>query len=400
MKLNPYILITSIFFISLTTTHVAVAGCTIESGPPAELARYIEDTRTAVQDINARYPNICPNIQSPGDNFEKVLSVIDRAEIQAPIINNLIADFSYNVLTVSRFESSPIVIRHGNLFYTLEKSSILPAIETLANKCQLDWAAAWEIIDILKKHKEIHEFFKRTVIGTAWVAESSLESAILTNYSQEATLDCKDNLDLSVWVEKLLKFSEGFGSDISAAKSRWEESLRLIRWWSAMWTRSYNSLQTKLLRQELSQQWVGQGAIQQMMKNLECAQADSDEKLDIEKQALSETKCKRNYILWLENLSKVLDRKRWEARNSDEYINITQKVNKTLTRQIDIVSLYAWLNTTIKASNNADATTKWIIQNLINTHTTIEWMNMLIEKRIPKMKENCMKWSVDIVGWC
>jgi hypothetical protein len=113
-------------------------------------------------------------------------------------MNNIIVDFSYNVLTVARLESSPIVIRHGKLLYDLEKSSIIPTIESLANKCQLDGPAAGELVAILKKNNEIQDFFKNTVLGNISTANTPLEQSILSNYSEAATQSCKDNLDLSV----------------------------------------------------------------------------------------------------------------------------------------------------------------------------------------------------------
>lgn len=374
--------------------------CAIQSGPTKELTEYIQATRTSLQAINSKYPSICKENSTDSASFNKVLAVIDKAQNQVPVMNNLIADFSYNVLTVAKLESSPIVIRHGNLLYNLEKTSILPTIESLASKCQLDGPAAAEVIAILEKNNQVQDFFKNTVIWNTASANTPLEQSILSNYSEEATISCKDELDISVWIESITKKSEWFGSDISAAKKRWEDALKLIQWWSSKWKEDYNKLQTRLLRQELARQWVGKNAMEQMLGNLECAQADSDEKNNIEKQSLSQEKCKRKYVLWLENLEKILTFKIKEAKTSDEYIKIVEKWTKRLTEEVDILDLYSKLQSSIKSENNTDATTTSIITNLINIHTNLVWINTSIEKRIPKMTENCMKWSPDIIGWC
>jgi hypothetical protein len=376
------------------------AQCSIESGPPKELAEYIQTTRSELQSINTRYPNICTKTPSPNTNLDRLLSVIDRANNQVPLMNNIIVDFSYNVLTVARLESSPIVIRHGKLLYDLEKSSIIPTIESLANKCQLDGPAAGELVAILKKNNEIQDFFKNTVLGNISTANTPLEQSILSNYSEAATQSCKDNLDLSVWVESIVRKSEWFGKDISEARDHWDQALRLIQGGSARWTKSYNKLQTRLLRQELSRQWVWRNAMQQMLTNLECAQAKSDEKNNIESQSIATEQCKKNYIIGLEKLNNTLNNVRGKSKTSDEYIQLTEKNAQKLTQEVDILTLYSTLQSSIKSQNNADATTNTIITNLMNMHTNLVWINRAIEKRIPKMKENCMKWSPDIVGWC
>ena len=385
----------------LWNSPVMATSCSIQSWPPTEVAEYIRNTRTAAQAINSKYPNICwTKSIPPTENLDKILSTLDKATDQAPLMDNIWVDFTYNVLTVFRLETSPIVIKHWKMFYDLEKNTLLPTLESLAAKCQLSGPAESEIIWLIQYNNQIQEYFKNTVIWNIWAWSTPLEKSIADNYTQAATLGCKDDLDLSTVIEKATKKSEWLWSDITKAKERWDEALRLMRWESSKWKGSYDVMQTKLLRQELSRQWLGKNAMQQMLKNLSCAQAEWDETIDITKQSLNAEKCKRNYVIWYEKVAKTLDNLKWKAKSSDEYIYIEVKNKIKITDDVDVLSVYNNLENSLYAENNADATSTAIITNLLGIHTNLVWINLAIEKRIPKMKENCMKWSPDTVGWC
>ena len=70
--------------------------------------------------------------------FKSSLSTLDQAGNQLPIMNNMITDFTYNILALFRDDTSPLVLSHGELLYNLEKNVLLPALDQLAAKCQLD----------------------------------------------------------------------------------------------------------------------------------------------------------------------------------------------------------------------------------------------------------------------
>jgi hypothetical protein len=62
---------------------------------------------------------------------------------------------------------------------------------------------------------------------------------------------------------------------------------------------------------------------------------------------------------------------RWKSKTSDEYIQLTEKKAQKLTQEVDILTLYSTLQSSIKSQNNADATTNAIITNLMNMHTNL-----------------------------
>lgn len=399
MKKNRYIIIW-VCILTLCSVWDVSAQCLIESWPPQELTQYIQETRKKIQQLNAQYPNKCSEWPTPTTQLDKVISVMDKAYNQVPVMNNILIDFLYNVYTVARFESSPLVIRHGQLLYDLERSTIIPAIEKLASKCQLDSDAETEIIRILRDNNQIQDYFKNIVLWRVTTHNTKLEQSILNHYSEWATQSCKDNLDLSVWIDWLLNKTEKFWNQISDAKERWDQSIRLMRGWSSKWTKAYNELQTRLLRQELNRQWLWQGAISQMLNNLSCAQIKNNPQETPISQSVIQEKCERNYVVWLQEVANTFGNIIRKAKNSDEYIQLKEVSEKKAGQEVDVIKLYADLQSSVKAENNTDATTNTIITNLLNIHIKLTWLNMDIEKRIPKMKENCMKWSPDIVGWC
>jgi hypothetical protein len=93
-------------------------------------------------------------------SLRATLSTLDKAGNQLPIMNNLITDFTYNVLTLFHNDASPIALTHGQLLYTLEKNTLLTALDQLTAKCQLDGPAQAEIIALISRNNSVQDFFK------------------------------------------------------------------------------------------------------------------------------------------------------------------------------------------------------------------------------------------------
>jgi hypothetical protein len=339
-------------------------------------------------------------------------------------MNNIITDFTFNIVTLYRIEMPPVVITHGQLLYDLEKNSLIPVLDRLAWRCQLDGAAEGEIIALLKRNNDIQDFFKGVAIGTKWASSDALEKTILDNYSHEATQSCTD--DLSTAVEKWAKALEGFGSDLTEARKNWDESMALLRSGTGNPKKSYAILQKELLQKELKRQWLSQWAIQQMMTNLDCMQRASSGIDSIADWSRARTQCIDNPLIGYEKLRETYEELKvmsnrlidgakrffweWETasereaniipKDTDQYIRLTQKIDKTIRVEEEILLVY-WLAVTEAWSlRDEEATTNTIITNIVNTHTSLVGMNWLLEKRIPKQQENCMKWSPGVIWWC
>jgi hypothetical protein len=376
------------------------AACEIEKWPPATLANYIRESTTQAQAIVSKYQNICGANTSPMTAYKTSLSTLDKAGNQLPIMNNMITDFTYNILALFRDDTSPLVLSHGELLYNLEKNVLLGALDQLAAKCQLDWPAEAEIVALISRNNSVQDFFKSVAIGNVWEGKDALEKAILDNYRKEAIANCSNKVDLSTMIEKATKAIEGFGTDITIARQNWDEAMALISGTSKNKKKSYNELQAELLKAELQRQWLSQGAIQQMITNLECSNAESDGSMSIEDQARSVEKCRRRYIIGYEKVIAELEALRWKAPDTDTFITLTQKTSKQITEEKTTLSLYNELLTKWVSGNDEEAITNTMITNLVNMHASLVGVNALLEKRIPIMQKNCMKGSPDIVGGC
>lgn len=171
----------------------------------------------------------------------------------------------------------------------------------------------------------------------------------------------------------------------------WNEALRLIHGTSGAGLKKYQEQQAALLRQELGRQGLSQNAIRQMMTNLSCAQAEGNETLNAEEQSRALAKCERVYVIGYDKLRATLESLKWKARTSDEYLTLQTQSRITITQDTDILSVYAQLSNATLGENNAEVTTNKIITDLTNMHTSLVSINMLLERRIPKMQQNCRK---------
>jgi hypothetical protein len=329
-------------------------------------------------------------------SLRATFSTLDKAGNQLPIMNNMITDFTYNVLTLFRDDTSPLVISHGHLLYSLEKNTLLPALDQLAGKCQLDGPAEAEIIALISRNNSVQDFFKWVVIGNVWEGADALERSILDNYRKEAVANCSNKDDLSTMIEKATKAIEGFGTDISIARANWDEAMAMISG-TSKW---YKQLQKNLLQKELQRQWLSQGAIQQMITNLECSQSESNGTMSTENQSLSATKCGRRYIIGYEKVVATLSELKWRAPDTDAFIVITQKNSKQIETEQRTNVLYNELMNMSKSQNDEEAITTTIITNLVNMHASLMGINSLLVKRIPIMQSNCMKGNPGVVGGC
>ena len=373
------------------------ASCALDTGMPAELTKYVTDTRAQALRIKNTYSNICGTAGLEWSS-NKLISSLEKAYDQVPMMNSLSSDFMYNVVFIYNHWTPKIVLEQGKIFETLEKSTLYPTLETLSQKCQLDGPGEKEIIALIQRNNDLQDFFKKTVVGTTGVSGTDpLKNAIAQYYSPEATQTCtdKDNLD----IEKRLVAIEKFWWSISKAKENWDEAIRMIKGWSIKWQKSYNQRQKQIFREELRKQWLGQNSINQMMKNLECAQQNNENPSLVEQSREAEN-CKRQYVIWYEKVVEALDFKRWKSKTSDIFSFVTATNKKQIRYESDILKTYAQVRTSAFSENNSEAITNETITNLLNIHISIVTMNQTLEKRTKKMQENCMKWSVGERVWC
>lgn len=413
MKKLIYIITTILIGVSISSEGYA-ESCSIQSGPPKELANYIQNTKKQAQNIGNRYStNLCGANESPMTAYKKTLSTLDKSSNQLPIMNNLIADFRYNVTTLYRLEMPPVVLTHWQLLYRLEVQTLIPTLEKLASRCQLAGDAQQEIIALISYNNTIQDYFRWVVNGNAPKASDTLQEEILKEYDESNTQKCWD--DTSTAIEKLSESIGWFGKDITEGMENWREAKALLSWESTWGKENYAALQTKLLQTELSRQWLSQTAMTQIMNNLACAQAESDGTMSIVDQSRSKEKCKRVYIIGYSKFESDLTEVLWWTRdaitgvlsvffekptNTDEFIQLQEKIGKYTVIEKDIGNIYGELQAIAISESDDEVITNKIITDLSNTHSSLVGINKLIEKRIPMIQANCMKWNPWVTGAC
>jgi len=332
--------------------------------------------------------------------YKRSLVTLEKAGNQLPLMNNIITDFSYNIVSLVREETSPLVLEHGKLLYSLEKNILIPTLTTLAARCQLDTDAEVAIIELIRTNNQLQDFFKSVTLGTISQGNTPLENAIIQHYRPEAITACTDKATLWVMVERATKAIEGFWTDIDEAIKNWKEAMALFGWSTNHPTKTYAELQSELLQAELSRQWLSQGAIAQMSANLTCMQQESVGIDGIEDWARARAKCVGNPLIWYAKLRETLQSLKWREPNSDKFISMTEKVAKRVEKDEWILILYSKLSALSQTQDDDESTTNTIITNLLQTHTHLVGLNTFLERRIPIMQANCMRWNSGITGGC
>ena len=391
------------------------ATCEIESGPPPLLSAYLRETKAAAQSINTRYSeNLCTNGNSPITSLNRSLSTLDKAGNQVPIMNNLVTDFSYNVISIYRLDIPPMVLSHGNLLYSLEKNTLIPTLDTLASRCQLDGSAEGEMIALIQRNNHIQDVFKWVTTWTIASSSDPLEQEIYENYNKQALTSCKSETDMSVAIEKITEKKWGFWSDITIAIENWKASMALLSDGSTNSKQSYAQLQKQLLDTELSRQWLSQEAKKQIMSNLDCIQKEALKDTTFE-WTRARAQCIGNPLIGYKQLESAYEDLKFGVNrlvagvkeffdgtptNTDEFITLSTKIDKVVTEEKSILMVYADITASAISLWDEESTTNSIITNLVGIHTSLVGINWLLEKRIPKIQEDCMKWSPWITGAC
>lgn len=415
MKKILYIIVSILIWVYVSSgAYASTEVCSIQSGPPPLFAAYIKNAKQQAQSIDTRYSgNLCSSGNSPMNAYKKTLSTLNKSSNQLPLMNNLITDFTYNVTTLYRLDMPPVVLTHGQLLYRLEIQTLIPTLERLASRCQLGGDAEREMIELISYNNTIQDYFRWVVNGTAPKAADDLQEEIQKEYDESNTMKCTD--DTSTAIEKLSDTVGGFGSDITIAMENWREAKALLSWESTWGKENYAALQTKLLQTELSRQWLSQTAMTQIMNNLACAQAQTDGTMSIEDQARAKEKCKRVYVFWYDKLKADFIEVLWgnkdsakgvfkntfkKPTNTDEFLLLQAKIDTHTQIDTTINALYGELQAISISEADDEVITNKIITDLVNTHSSLVGVNRLIEKRIPMIQADCMKWNPWVTGAC
>lgn len=178
----------------------------------------------------------------------------------------------------------------------------------------------------------------------------------------------------------------------------WKDAIALFRGDSPKRWGSYNDVSKKLLAAELSRQGFSRNAVQAATQRLDCVRSKSPE--DIFAVAKAGTECfnMTNFSLNADKFIKdYIVGKNGPPKTTNEYVEQNELYKKLQDESKSVMDIYQWISGKFSDTEVIDAT---ILSNLIDLHTSLVLINDDIEKRIPKMSENCMKWNPSIKWAC
>ncbi len=325
--------------------------------------------------------------------------VIDGSFSARDMMGDIQTDFLYNIKLSWNGETRAPVLRDGKLFDSLEKSTIIPTLQQLINTCNLTDEKQWKIEEALKRNRDLRIYYQGVALGNEKIDESDdVKSAIYTAYNPTATAECvSDNPNEKTLSKKwddlksLWMFNENTLKD-------WKDAIALFRGDSPKRWGSYNDVSKKLLAAELSRQGFSKNAVQAATERLDCVRSKSPE--DIFAVAKAGTEC-FNMTNFSFNADKFIKDyivgKNGPPKTTNEYISQNELYKKLQNDSKSVMEVYQGISGKFSDTEVIDAT---ILSNLIDLHTSLVLINDDIEKRIPKMSENCMKWNPSIKWAC
>jgi type II secretory pathway pseudopilin PulG len=404
----------SIFFLlSFAITNGAWAACSISKWPPPELVKYINDIKTELAQIRSQAgaQNKCNGKPGTFSAERRFLETLDRIDLNGSMLDTAVSlpqdmalDFLYNVTFAVEGKSRWPVTNQGKLFKDLESNAV-KTIENITNICALDVSlSSWgtpesRISEIIGNNRKIERFFWMAATWDPTLPEglekySDLLDSIRINYSPEQTNSCNSEYNIENVASEIMDRIWNITSGTKNGHKAWEEAIALFQG-KNKGTAEYVKLQSRLLQTEMARQGLSQNAKKAMLKNLTCPEQKTDPTSSPEERTKADYDCQRQYVTGLETITQGLKPKIFQSKTTDEFLVRTL----TYSREKNQVSTYVgWFwGALVKLKSADEPLNDKILNDLVNIHlellTTIE----ALEKwAIPKMQENCKKWSPNV----
>lgn len=274
------------FFIFILSINIVSAGdCTIKDKTSPSLLEYIKNNRTVIK-------NIWNELLDSKDNWENSLKKeadeeYDKVKSSSLKIYNQIFNFDWYYSYFKYFAVFPIsnevpyqVKRDYRLlssesewikFYlnNIVKSwktefVIKDACKWIENSCNL-WKniKAWELIwKLTENNNAVMDLFRNTVI---WeidknktkidLVNKNFELEIQTNYNIESYSKCSENWWFFEKISKAIKEISILNKEWKDWVQKWRDAIDLMLWNDTK-NEKYTSAEKRLLKNELSKQWI------------------------------------------------------------------------------------------------------------------------------------------------
>jgi hypothetical protein len=403
-----------IFRISLGTLALALSAwqvwaCAIANGPTPLLTAYLKSVSEKVNGVKSAVSGTsCGNAGAISD-ANRLIEVLDRIDAQNPVFPDIVSDFQYRIMLVVSWDARSPVMRMGQVIRNLEEQTILPAMKQLGSQCALDTSIDGGtpesvLTDLLVKNKSLESFFRQVALGDPTDPGNTglpkdLLDEIAFNYSKDATISCKGDSGLANLMEKgaeLMKWITDFSGKTAKMNDDWKIALDLFRGTAT----NYNDIQKKLLSEELSRQGMTKWAADSILTSLDCMQKKTEQWASPEDWGKARMECFGSLIVGGNAKVKEVFSLFGEPKTTDEYLKRRlDQSQSNVTASRDITSFYRTTREKL-AWDNEERINEKMMTDLIEMHIKLRETSTLLEKRIPEMQTNCMKWQPDIVGGC
>mgnify|MGYP003440802658 FL=1 len=376
-------------------------SCAIQNGPIAELAEYTRWVDKKILEIkNDAGSNSCGITKTGATSAgERTLETIDKAFLETPIFDNTFLDFQYNIKIAINGETRAPVSRDGTLFVQTEKK-ITGAISNMANSCSLTDGFKEQFKKLLQENQALENIFKQAALGVpadpTGLSEENLKiaQAINANYNPTATDGCKDMNGLEEGMEKIMKWIEKIWKKNEGVLTDWKKAIAMFQWGGSKETiQEKIEKKRKQLQSQLSNLGQSIRMSDRIVKNFDCFQSKTMWDDSVANAVKAKLQCMANPILWLENVLLPFKKKVTKARTTDERVYYVNKLVKEDTVKKSVIAMDSLLRTRRAPEIETRST---LMLDLIDLHISLLFTAEAVEKRLPKMAKNCMKWQVSV----
>ena len=400
------------FFVLLLTVNISFAWeCSIENKTPQEFSDYLKNNSKVLKNINELIKNKEEN-QLSNNNI--------KAVINWSINYKTYLEYNYYYTVYRVLNSVPYSVDRDNLLLENEYKKINLYIDNLIknkktwviiNKTEVcewikfcnfkkeSWTALYYIWEVLKNNNSILTYYRST--ASKWTKENDIfilvdnnfSNFIYTNYWKENTKDCSSKMsDISDESSNNLK---SIWDRINNWFKKWDEAISLMFWWTS--NEEYRKTEKKLLKKELSRQWVPYSKQESILLSLN--------KFNSEGFTLSSNPLVDSYNQIANELGKIKEKtfKPFEDFLEDEEwksvtVNNLLKTDKEYSNSELINQKVAELNLNIK--NNlvdqeiASKSTYWKLKKIHNNlKLSINILDKAYKKSIEVCKSQWWQWS-------
>lgn len=286
-------------------------------------------------------------------------------------------------------------MRDGKIFENIE-TKIDHAAEQLAKICGFNDENRIKLKSMIIELHLLKNAFQKTALGTPPTQTRGIRAenipvfeAITRAYHPSATTSCNNGSAANKNFAETLKNMMNVGGKMEDALSTWRRGLALLRGGGdGMSVSEYQRTKRNLLSNELSRQGMTANMQKAILKNFDCFQAKVGPNGDEENFLKARLECLSNPIIGIERNLDAFKNFIGQSKTRGDLVERQEALESVKARSINIVAMHQTLSEMTKFDNE---NSEEILTALIKLHVRLQSTSTLLEKRLPKMQNNCMK---------